>query len=189
MPEQEWEDLPEHEVGDAPNRFDLEGLRSRLLSGPGATLYGDSDVPAQSNWDSTEIPPVEGQDAGFAGGDDLMSEDPEVGSMVRPYTKTGGRTRSDNDLAIETLVSTSRRGKAPGAASLAEHRTICGLCQETRSVAEVAAHLQLPLGVVKVLLGDMVGMGLVLIHQNDTVVGERPSIELMERVLSGLRRL
>ena len=86
-------------------------------------------------------------------------------------------------------MSTSDRGKAPDAAVLPEHRSICGLCLDTRSVAEVAAHLRLPLGVARVLIGDMAGMGLVLIHQSGMVVGDRPSIEFMERVLSGLRRL
>jgi hypothetical protein len=216
MPEKGWEDLPEHDVGEAPNRFDVDGFRARLFGGPGATLYGDSGIPAQSTWDSKEIPTV-GQDGGIAdsgvrhsgahsgvyqsgawGAEDFLGSDPgrgggyaaqETGSLVRPYTRTGGRTRSDYDLAIEALVSTSERGKAPDAAVLPEHRSICGLCLDTRSVAEVAAHLRLPLGVARVLIGDMAGMGLVLIHQSGMVVGDRPSIEFMERVLSGLRRL
>ncbi|QUQ69505.1 DUF742 domain-containing protein [Kutzneria sp. CA-103260] len=113
----------------------------------------------------------------------------ETGSLVRPYTRTGGRTRPDYDLAIEALVSTSDHGRDRDAAVTAEHRSICGLCVETRSVAEIAAHLRLPLGVVRVLIGDMASMGLVLIHQSGLVVGDRPSIEFLERVLSGLRRL
>lgn len=225
MPEKGWEDLPEHDVGEAPNRFDVDGFRARLFGGPGATLYGDSGIPAQSNWDSKEIPTV-GRDgisdrisdsgvrhsgvhsgvynsavhnSGAWGADEFLGSDAgrggggsashETGSLVRPYTRTGGRTRSDYDLAIEALVSTSDRGKAPDAAVLPEHRSICGLCLDTRSVAEVAAHLRLPLGVARVLIGDMAGMGLVLIHQSGMVVGDRPSIEFMERVLSGLRRL
>lgn len=208
MPEKGWEDLPEHDVGDAPNRFDVDGFRARLFGGPGATLYGDSGIPAQSAWDSKEIPTVGPEDSGYHSGGfqsgfhsgvnsgvynssaDLLGDSSrDTGSLVRPYTKTGGRTRSDYDLAIEALVSTSERGKAPDAAVLPEHRSICGLCLDTRSVAEVAAHLRLPLGVAKVLIGDMAGMGLVLIHQSGMVVGDRPSIEFMERVLSGLRRL
>ncbi|WP_242613299.1 DUF742 domain-containing protein [Herbihabitans rhizosphaerae] len=118
-----------------------------------------------------------------------VNEAEETGLRVRPYTKTGGRTRSDYDLAIEALVSTSEQGRSPDAAVSPEHRSICGLCLDTRSVAEVAAHLRLPLGVARVLIGDMAGMGLVLIHQSGMVVGDRPSIEFMERVLSGLRRL
>jgi len=215
MPERGWEDLPEHDVGEAPNRFDVDGFRARLFGGPGATLYGDSGIPAQSNWDSKEIPTV-GRDpmsesavrhsgahsgvyqSGAWGSEEFLGADPrggggpaphETGSLVRPYTRTGGRTRSDYDLAIEALVSTSERGKAPDAAVLPEHRSICGLCLDTRSVAEVAAHLRLPLGVARVLIGDMAGMGLVMIHQSGMVVGDRPSIDFMERVLSGLRRL
>lgn len=215
MPEKGWEDLPEHDVGEAPNRFDVDGFRARLFGGPGATLYGDSGIPAQSTWDSKEIPTVgrdgisdsgvrhSGAHSGVYSSGAWQSEDflgaagqgrgggapDETSSFVRPYTRTGGRTRSDYDLAIEALVSTSDRGKAPDAAVLPEHRSICGLCLDTRSVAEVAAHLRLPLGVARVLIGDMAGMGLVMIHQSGMVVGDRPSIEFMERVLSGLRRL
>jgi hypothetical protein len=200
MPDKGWEDLPEHDVGDAPNRFDVDGFRARLFGGPGASLYGDSGIPAQGTWDSKEIPtvgPPEQSAFGWGTGEFLstdaagrgMPAPHETGSMVRPYTKTGGRTRSDYDLAIEALVSTSERGKVPDAAVRPEHRSICGLCLDTRSVAEVAAHLRLPLGVARVLIGDMAGMGLVLIHQSGMVVGDRPSIEFMERVLSGLRRL
>jgi hypothetical protein len=207
MPEKGWEDLPDHDVGDAPNRFDVDGFRARLFGGPGATLYGDSGIPSQAAWDSKEIPTL-GPDESSVGSlnasgvwgssADLFGPDTngrggttphDTGSLVRPYTKTGGRTRSDYDLAIEALVSTSERGKAPDAAVRPEHRSICGLCLDTRSVAEVAAHLRLPLGVARVLIGDMAGMGLVLIHQSGMVVGDRPSIEFMERVLSGLRRL
>ena len=189
MAERGWEDLPEH--GDAPNRFDVGGLGARLFGGPSATLYGDPGIPAPTDWDSKEIPSVMASlgDAGLHGFEHDFGDSHETGFMVRPYTKTGGRTRSDYDLAIEALVSTSERGRAPDAAVRPEHRSICGLCLDTRSVAEVAAHLRLPLGVARVLIGDMAGLGLVLIHQSGMVVGDRPSIEFMERVLSGLRRL
>jgi hypothetical protein len=189
MPERGWEDLPEH--GDAPNRFDVGGLGARLFGGPSATLYGDPGIPAPTDWDSKEIPSLTAGDmTGVGGAEHDYGDAPhETGSMVRPYTKTGGRTRSDYDLAIEALVSTSERGRAADGAVRPEHRSICGLCLDTRSVAEVAAHLRLPLGVARVLIGDMAGLGLVLIHQSGMVVGDRPSIEFMERVLSGLRRL
>ena len=113
----------------------------------------------------------------------------DTGSLVRPYARTRGRTRTDYDLAIETLVSTSDRGRSQASAATPEHRSICGLCVEARSVAEISAHLRLPLGVVRVLIGDMAGLGLVLIHDSGLVVGDRPSMEFLERVLSGLRKL
>jgi hypothetical protein len=203
MPEHGWDNLSEHDVGD---RFDADGFRAQLFGGPAATLYGDSNVPAQSNWDSTEIPKVGPADSGVSSfndsgvwgtGVDLFTDTgsqvsppvPQDSSLVRPYAKTRGRTRPDYDLAIEALVSTSERGRSPDAASQQEHLSICGLCVDTKSVAEVAVHLRLPLGAAKVLIGDMAGLGLVVIHQSGMVVGDRPSIEFMERVLSGLRRL
>ncbi|WP_245976114.1 DUF742 domain-containing protein [Amycolatopsis palatopharyngis] len=108
--------------------------------------------------------------------------------MVRPYTRTGGRTRPGRDLAMEALVSTSESGRC-GEARSVEHKGICDLCVETRSVAEVAAHLGLPLGVVKVLVGDLAEAGLVRIQEPSLLFGDRTSLEFMERVLDGLRAL
>ncbi|QUG99910.1 DUF742 domain-containing protein [Saccharopolyspora erythraea] len=140
---------------------------------------------------SQSMPSISGSMPAIRGGDAPVSDEGagETGSLVRPYARTRGRTRTDYDLAIETLVSTSERGRAQPAASSPEHRSISELCMEARSVAEVAAHLRLPLGVVRVLIGDMAGLGLVLIHESGMVVGDRPSMEFLERVLSGLRRL
>ncbi|MEY7970828.1 DUF742 domain-containing protein [Saccharomonospora xinjiangensis] len=114
----------------------------------------------------------------------------ESSGLVRPYFRTRGRTKPDYDLAIEALISTSERGRRLEKVRVPEHRTICGLCLDTRSVAEVAALLKMPLGVVRILVGDVAGLGLVLVHSaSSSMVGDRPSIEFMERVLSGLRRI
>ena len=110
-------------------------------------------------------------------------------AAVRPYTWTRGRTKSGLDLAIETLVSTSARGRAQAATLQFEHRAVAELCEQTRSVAEVAALMSLPLGVARVLLGDMAGLGVVTVHQTASSAGSAPDLALMERVLSGLRRL
>ncbi|HEX8518821.1 MAG TPA: DUF742 domain-containing protein [Pseudonocardia sp.] len=110
-------------------------------------------------------------------------------AAVRPYTWTRGRTKSGTDLAIETLVSTSARGRAQVAVLQVEHRAVAELCEQTRSVAEIAALLSVPLGVARVLLGDMAGLGLVTVHQTANSAGSAPDLALMERVLSGLRRL
>ncbi|WP_455032248.1 DUF742 domain-containing protein [Lentzea miocenica] len=110
-------------------------------------------------------------------------------SLVRPYARTGGRTRPDHDLAIEALVSTSARGLEPDATVTPEHKSICQLCAETRSVAEVAALLHLPLGVARVLIADLAGAGLVTIGEGGFTAGDQPSVDFLERVLSGLRRL
>jgi hypothetical protein len=110
-------------------------------------------------------------------------------AAVRPYTWTRGRTKSGFELAIETLVSTNARGRAQVASMQVEHRAVAELCEQTRSVAEVAALLSLPLGVARVLLGDMAGLGVVTVHQTASSAGSAPDLALMERVLSGLRRL
>lgn len=110
-------------------------------------------------------------------------------SAVRPYAWTRGRTKSGLDLAIEALVSTSQRAKDQMGLLQLEHRAVAELCEQTRSVAEVAALLSIPLGVARVVLGDMVGLNLVTVHQTATSAGNEPDLALMERVLSGLRRL
>ncbi len=110
-------------------------------------------------------------------------------AVVRPYTWTRGRTKSGLDLAIETLVTTSPRGRAQVATLQLEHRAVAELCEQTRSVAEVAALLSVPLGVARVVLGDMAGLGVVTVHQTASSAGSAPDLALMERVLSGLRRL
>jgi hypothetical protein len=110
-------------------------------------------------------------------------------AIVRPYAWTGGRTKSTMDLRIEALVSTSELGEDIEAMTHTEHRSVAELCTEPRSVAEVATLLHVPLGVAKVLLGDMANLGLVIVHKTATGGANKAHLMLMERVLSGLRRL
>ncbi|WP_345367305.1 MULTISPECIES: DUF742 domain-containing protein [Saccharopolyspora] len=119
---------------------------------------------------------------------DPRQDEVEVASSIRSYTWTGGRTRSNYALEIETLVST---GDAywHGAAVRLEHQSIAELCRQPRSVAEVAALLSVPIGVARVVLADMAELGLVIVHQTVSESGSAPHMVLMERVLSGLRRL
>lgn len=178
----------------------------RLFSGPGAELFGGrQDGTGSGEFNALPAPgPGQQSHPGFAGHPSLPDIPPvpasrsippppaspaETSGLVRPYFRTKGRTKPTYDLAIEALVSTSERGRVLDRVTVPEHRSICGLCLDTRSVAEVAAYLRLPLGVVRVLIGDVAGLGLVLVHTATVAVGDRPSIEFMERVLSGLRRI
>ena len=86
-------------------------------------------------------------------------------------------------------MSTSARGRAQLASLALEHRAVAELCEQTKSVAEVAALLSVPLGVARVVVGDMAGLGVVTVHQTASSAGSAPDLALMERVLSGLRRL
>nr|WP_251512500.1 DUF742 domain-containing protein [Actinacidiphila bryophytorum] len=136
--------------------------------------------------------PRGGQDAaggGQAGGTGGRRSQTPTG-FVRPYAMTGGRTRPRYQLAIEALVSTTAeperlRGQLP------EHQRICLLCREIKSVAEISALLTIPLGVVRILVADLAEAGLVTIHQpgGDEAAGGQPDVTLLERVLSGLRKL
>jgi hypothetical protein len=110
--------------------------------------------------------------------------------LMRPYARTRGRTRPDYELALEAMVSISDRGRRYEGAVSVQHRRICDLCcVATRSIAEIAAYLTLPLNVVKVLVSDMDNLGLVVIHQPGLSFGDRSSREFMARVLRGLRSL
>ncbi|WP_252440838.1 DUF742 domain-containing protein [Pseudonocardia humida] len=122
---------------------------------------------------------------------DDFEDDADDLPLVRPYSRTGGRTRSTLDLAIETLVSTSDLGRARSNQLDGTHQPIAELCAQSRSVAEIAALMRIPLGVARVLVSDMVGMGLVVVHQQqvETDAAGGVPLALMQRVLAGLHRL
>jgi Protein of unknown function (DUF742) len=131
--------------------------------------------------EETQDEPLLPRDAQF----DAAEDDGRIGGvLVRPYVRTGGRTRPAVDLAIEALVST-----APGAPDPpgADHRAIAALCASPRSVAEIAALLEIPLGVARVLVGDLAQDGGVVVHGTSGPDG--PDVTFMQRVLDGLRRL
>jgi hypothetical protein len=107
--------------------------------------------------------------------------------LVRPYSWTGGRTTSCVALAMETLISATGRPADPAAAP--EHHTIVQLCATSYSVAELAALLQVPLGVVRVLLGDLAAAGSIAIHHTVGSTDAASDVALMQRVLAGLHRL
>jgi Protein of unknown function (DUF742) len=109
-------------------------------------------------------------------------------SLVRPYTVTGGRTKPRYQLQIEAMVAASHYEARDLSILSPECQSILGFCRDWRSVAEISAVLRMPLGVVRVLIADMAMDGLVRVHQLDHAHG-RPDLNLLERVLSGLRKL
>lgn len=108
--------------------------------------------------------------------------------LVRPYAVTGGRTKPKYQLQIEAMVAASHYEPRDLSVLGPECQAILGFCRDWRSVAEISAVLRLPLGVARVLVADMAVEGLVRVHQTDHVEG-RPDLNLLERVLSGLRKL
>ena len=117
--------------------------------------------------------------------DEQPASDPR---RVRPYAMTGGRTRpTHDDLEIETLVSTTSTGEQTPKLTV-EQRAIAALCHDTLSIAEVSAHLHLPLGVIRVLVGDMADEHLVMVHR-PIHAGDRPDLAMLKRVLDGLQTI
>lgn len=112
-----------------------------------------------------------------------------LSARVRPYAITGGRTRGSTDLPYETIIQTTTEGQQALPRLVLERRQVVGLCGHPLSVAEISAHLKLALGVVMVLVSDLKSEGLVATSQPRTSRGDRPDIELLERVLDGLRQL
>ena len=111
-------------------------------------------------------------------------------NLVRPYTLTAGRTDAGVQLPLEApvgIVTPTRPAHWPGNDVRGQ---ILSLCAERPSVAEIAAHLSLPLGVARVLVGDLVVQGYVQVH---TTLGEAATAderrELIGRTLRGLRAL
>lgn len=179
----------------------------RLVHGAHESFDADSliEVFNRFAFDSTRRPrtaedlaPKAVRETGWPSADDVQPySDPEyadapsnedLATFIRPYAWTGGRTKSNHQLELETLVSASDLCRTTDLERL-EHHSIADLCQQPRSVAEVGAFLCVPLGVAKVLLGDMADLGLIIVHRTVQESGSSSHLMLMERVLSGLRRL
>lgn len=114
--------------------------------------------------------------------------DGRASPLVRPYAVTGGRTQPKYQLQVEAMVSASHYEPHDLSMLSPECQAILGFCRDWRSVAEISAVLRLPLGVARILVADMAVDGLVRVHQTNHAEG-RPNLNLLERVLSGLRQL
>jgi len=123
--------------------------------------------------------------------DEPLDDDPE--DSVRPYTITHGRTVSAHaDLTLITIIvaltspeeQLGTRGLEP------EHRSILEACRRPVAVAEVAARLDLPVAVTKILIGDLITWGIVAARSPAPLaVGQKPDTRLLQAVRDGLRRL
>jgi hypothetical protein len=113
----------------------------------------------------------------------------DPGPFLRPYAMTEGRTEpTRRDLAIEDLVVAAEAATEPPPWLSLEHRSIAVACREPLSVAELAALVDLPLGVTRVLVGDLAEQHMVTVHRSPTHSGG-PTVALLEQVLHGLQQL
>ncbi|WP_128430291.1 DUF742 domain-containing protein [Streptomyces cyaneus] len=120
--------------------------------------------------------------------------DNEAGPLVRPYAMTGGRTDpGPTGVRFDLIALVTLDAAAPGTdddtALGPEHRALIELCRpETQSVAELAAGADLPVGVVRVLLGDLLEMGCVTVSR-PVPPAQLPDERILRDVIEGLRAL
>jgi len=115
--------------------------------------------------------------------------DQEAGPVVRPYTVTGGRVRPvTGGLDLLAFVVAEYRPDTDVIHLQPEHRRILAMTASPLSVAEIAAQLDLAVGVVRVLIGDLVHDGLVSTHESEAAL-RPPDDDVLKAVLDGLRAL
>ncbi|CAM5674742.1 hypothetical protein STENM327S_00159 [Streptomyces tendae] len=119
--------------------------------------------------------------------------DNEAGPLVRPYAMTGGRTRPGPDGS--TVRPDRPRHARSRRTGRRRHRARAGtpplidLCRtETQSVAELAADADLPVGVIRVLLGDLMELGCVTVSR-PVPPAQLPDERILREVIDGLRAL
>ncbi|WP_067794271.1 DUF742 domain-containing protein [Actinomadura formosensis] len=120
-------------------------------------------------------------------------------ALVRPHVVTGGRahpTRNVFDL-VTLVIATGDPPLHPGGTTPRTPLRTTGLSPEklrivelcrggALSVVEIAGHLNLPVGVTKVLLSDLVDSGHLATRGAAPTV-RQPEVRLLQEVLDGLR--
>jgi hypothetical protein len=115
--------------------------------------------------------------------------DEDAGPVVRPYALIRGRTRPAGEaFDLVATVATTRAAVSNPAALDPEHFAIMRLARRATTVADLASDLDLPVGVLRVLLGDLRELGLILIRP-PMARGQQADIHTLRKVLHGLRGL
>ncbi|MFV2176752.1 DUF742 domain-containing protein [Actinomadura sp. LOL_016] len=115
--------------------------------------------------------------------------DADAGPLVRPYALIRGRARVDGvRLDLVTMLVATGRAPAEPARLPQEQRLLLELCRAPVTVADLTSDLDLPLGVVRVLVADLYRQGL-LEEARPAPQAARPSPEILKRVLDDLRSL
>ncbi|GAB2846425.1 DUF742 domain-containing protein [Actinocorallia aurea] len=116
--------------------------------------------------------------------------DEEAGPIVRAFWLTGGRTESGNrtDLDLMTLVVRSTEPVYGSLLLSPEHEAILQLAHQPLTVAELASALDLAVGVVRVLLGDLLNDRRITVRA-PSAVSRIPTTRIIEEVIHGLQAL
>jgi hypothetical protein len=114
--------------------------------------------------------------------------DAEAGPVVRPYALTQGRTRHVGESFDLVATVTATRAFADLGALAPEHISVLRLARSRTTVADIASDVDLPLGVVRIILADLRELGLVAIGR-PVVMADRVDKHTLREVLNGLRGL
>jgi hypothetical protein len=114
--------------------------------------------------------------------------DQDAGPVVRPYALIGGLARPSGErLDLIDMVRAVRWG-APEPPDLSpEQAELLRRCQMPTPIAELAADLDLPVGVIRILAGDLRVRGMVTIHRAQPAAFS--DLKILQEVVDGLRRL
>ena len=109
--------------------------------------------------------------------------------VVPVYAVTGGRTRAaGRELPLEAVATATGLAPADGTSLQMESRAIVEMCARPKSLAEIGAALQVPVGVARVLVGDLANGGHLDVHLPRSAAGDGgPGHALLGRLLDGLR--
>ena len=149
---------------------------------------GEPDRPGPP--DPSLLRPYMRADGGWAVSESAPVDqfEPPVASGVRPYLLTGGRTGPVNGtLEIEAQMATTALGRAILERLAFEQHDIVLLCQQPTAVAEIAAQLNLHLGVARVIVGDLLTSGYLSARRPE--VGLHRNVPIIERVIRGLQAI
>ena len=115
--------------------------------------------------------------------------DRDAGPVVRPYALTGGRTQPRGERLDLISVVGAMGQPTPEMFWLGpEHHQILYLCRRPVPVADVASELDLPLGVVRILIGDLHSCGLIKVFRSGPA-RHVTDLNILRTVLDGLQAL
>lgn len=113
----------------------------------------------------------------------------DAGPIVRLYAVTRGRGRTERDeLDLTTLLVDAGAGTRLRRAE-PEYAAIVDLCRTPMAVAEVSAHLGLPLNLAKVLIADLIDEGRLIARAPQHRTVGSPDLGVLRAVLAGIRRV
>lgn len=121
-------------------------------------------------------------------------DNPGQGRLIRPYTITGGRTgRELPPIALEALIKATPLGVRTKHQFRWEAARIIDLARVDVALVELAARLDVPIGVTRVIVADLSSKGAVAISEAGGSVGADMGgdeyASLLKKVLDGIKSL